>query len=164
MIVTFDLHLFSLQVSWRTMNTRQVWWCRWFGRHVASGYLGQLIRPSNACQVIQSRTQDEGQSTVLWTHLCFLSSVILEDFVYTVTVSGQKVFVVKRQNNQHEAISVWWRWWRSIWVPTSCKINHFETKTCLSWSLYLFKGILINPLFPSLTWRHLNQISWSDKN
>ncbi|CAJ1054369.1 ragulator complex protein LAMTOR4 [Xyrichtys novacula] len=33
-------------------------------------------------------------------------SVILEDFVYTVTVSGQKVFVVKRQNNQHEPISV----------------------------------------------------------
>lgn len=35
-----------------------------------------------------------------------LSSVILEDFVYTVTVSGQKVFVVKRQNNQQEPISV----------------------------------------------------------
>uniref|UniRef100_A0A671UC08 Ragulator complex protein LAMTOR4 n=1 Tax=Sparus aurata TaxID=8175 RepID=A0A671UC08_SPAAU len=33
-------------------------------------------------------------------------SVILEDFVYTVTVSGQKVFVVKRQNNQQESISV----------------------------------------------------------
>ncbi|KAF3705397.1 Ragulator complex protein LAMTOR4 Late endosomal/lysosomal adaptor and MAPK and MTOR activator 4 [Channa argus] len=33
-------------------------------------------------------------------------SVILEDFVYTVTVSGQKVFVVKRQNNQHEPINV----------------------------------------------------------
>ncbi|XP_035532021.1 ragulator complex protein LAMTOR4 [Dicentrarchus labrax] len=33
-------------------------------------------------------------------------SVILEDFVYTVTVSGQKVFVVKRQNNQQEPISV----------------------------------------------------------
>uniref|UniRef100_A0A3B4TLR2 Ragulator complex protein LAMTOR4 n=1 Tax=Seriola dumerili TaxID=41447 RepID=A0A3B4TLR2_SERDU len=31
---------------------------------------------------------------------------ILEDFVYTVTVSGQKVFVVKRQNNQQEPISV----------------------------------------------------------
>uniref|UniRef100_A0A3B5AEE2 Ragulator complex protein LAMTOR4 n=1 Tax=Stegastes partitus TaxID=144197 RepID=A0A3B5AEE2_9TELE len=29
---------------------------------------------------------------------------ILEDFVYTVTVSGQKVFVVKRHNNQHEPI------------------------------------------------------------
>ena len=27
-------------------------------------------------------------------------SVILRDFVYTVTVSEQKVFVVKRQNNQ----------------------------------------------------------------
>lgn len=37
----------------------------------------------------------------------FLSSVILEDFVYTVTVSGQKVFVVKRQNNQHEPVNVW---------------------------------------------------------
>lgn len=33
-------------------------------------------------------------------------SVILEDFVYAVTVSGQKVFVVKRQNNQQEPISV----------------------------------------------------------
>lgn len=36
----------------------------------------------------------------------FFSSVILEDFVYAVTVSGQKVFVVKRQNNQQEPISV----------------------------------------------------------
>ncbi|KAM8883388.1 ragulator complex protein LAMTOR4 [Synchiropus splendidus] len=33
-------------------------------------------------------------------------SVILDDFVYTVTVSAQKVFVVKRQNNQREPISV----------------------------------------------------------
>lgn len=33
-------------------------------------------------------------------------SVILEDFVYAVTISGQKVFVVKRQNNQQEPISV----------------------------------------------------------
>uniref|UniRef100_A0A3Q3WFL2 Ragulator complex protein LAMTOR4 n=1 Tax=Mola mola TaxID=94237 RepID=A0A3Q3WFL2_MOLML len=33
-------------------------------------------------------------------------SVILEDFAYVVTVSGQKVFVVKRQNNQQEPISV----------------------------------------------------------
>ncbi|XP_022073133.1 ragulator complex protein LAMTOR4 [Acanthochromis polyacanthus] len=33
-------------------------------------------------------------------------SVIMEDFVYTVTVSSQKVFVVKRHNNQHEPISV----------------------------------------------------------
>uniref|UniRef100_A0A1A8KL76 Ragulator complex protein LAMTOR4 n=1 Tax=Nothobranchius kuhntae TaxID=321403 RepID=A0A1A8KL76_NOTKU len=33
-------------------------------------------------------------------------SVILEDFVYAVTVSGHKVFVVKRQNNQHDPISV----------------------------------------------------------
>ncbi|XP_028305070.1 ragulator complex protein LAMTOR4 [Gouania willdenowi] len=33
-------------------------------------------------------------------------SVILEDFVYAVTVSGQKVFVVKRQHNQQEPISV----------------------------------------------------------
>uniref|UniRef100_A0A3Q2VGN1 Ragulator complex protein LAMTOR4 n=2 Tax=Haplochromini TaxID=319058 RepID=A0A3Q2VGN1_HAPBU len=31
---------------------------------------------------------------------------ILDDFVYTVTVSGQKVFVVKRQHNQQEPISV----------------------------------------------------------
>ncbi|CAK6983831.1 ragulator complex protein LAMTOR4 [Scomber scombrus] len=33
-------------------------------------------------------------------------SVVVEDFVFTVTVSGQKVFVVKRQNNQQEPISV----------------------------------------------------------
>jgi len=33
-------------------------------------------------------------------------SIILEDFVYTVTVSGQKVFVVKRQNNQREPVTV----------------------------------------------------------
>ncbi|KAF1372052.1 hypothetical protein PFLUV_G00260330 [Perca fluviatilis] len=31
-------------------------------------------------------------------------SVVLEDFVYAVTVSGQKVFVVKRHNNQQEPI------------------------------------------------------------
>uniref|UniRef100_A0A3P8V1N0 Ragulator complex protein LAMTOR4 n=1 Tax=Cynoglossus semilaevis TaxID=244447 RepID=A0A3P8V1N0_CYNSE len=31
---------------------------------------------------------------------------ILDDFVYVVTISGQKVFVVKRQHNQHEPISV----------------------------------------------------------
>lgn len=35
-----------------------------------------------------------------------VSAVILDDFVYTVTVSGQKVFVVKRQHNQQEPISV----------------------------------------------------------
>ncbi|XP_034019467.1 ragulator complex protein LAMTOR4 [Thalassophryne amazonica] len=33
-------------------------------------------------------------------------SVILEDFVYTLTVSGQKVFVVKRQHNQHEPLTI----------------------------------------------------------
>ncbi|XP_026182863.1 ragulator complex protein LAMTOR4 [Mastacembelus armatus] len=33
-------------------------------------------------------------------------SVILADFVYTVTVSGQKVFVVKRQHNQQEPVNV----------------------------------------------------------
>lgn len=33
-------------------------------------------------------------------------SVMLEDFVYAVTVSGQKVFVVKRQNNQREPVIV----------------------------------------------------------
>ncbi|KAL0962727.1 hypothetical protein UPYG_G00344530 [Umbra pygmaea] len=33
-------------------------------------------------------------------------SVMLEDYVYTVTVSGQKVFVVKRQNNQKEPVVV----------------------------------------------------------
>uniref|UniRef100_A0A8C7FFE1 Ragulator complex protein LAMTOR4 n=1 Tax=Oncorhynchus kisutch TaxID=8019 RepID=A0A8C7FFE1_ONCKI len=29
-----------------------------------------------------------------------------EDYVYTVTVSGQKVFVVKRQNNKREHVVV----------------------------------------------------------
>ncbi|XP_020346749.1 ragulator complex protein LAMTOR4 [Oncorhynchus nerka] len=33
-------------------------------------------------------------------------SVMLEDYVYTVTVSGQKVFVVKRQNNHREPVVV----------------------------------------------------------
>ncbi|XP_014008327.1 ragulator complex protein LAMTOR4 isoform X1 [Salmo salar] len=33
-------------------------------------------------------------------------SVMLEDYVYTVTVSGQKVFVVKRQNNKREPVVV----------------------------------------------------------
>ncbi|KAG7454795.1 hypothetical protein MATL_G00263420 [Megalops atlanticus] len=33
-------------------------------------------------------------------------SVMFEDHAYLVTVSGQKVFVVKRQNNQREPISV----------------------------------------------------------
>lgn len=35
-----------------------------------------------------------------------VSTVILEDFVYVVTVSAQKVFVVKRQNNQQQPIGV----------------------------------------------------------
>ncbi|CAL1568238.1 unnamed protein product [Knipowitschia caucasica] len=33
-------------------------------------------------------------------------SVIMDDFVYTVTVSAQKVFVVKRQQNQREPVNV----------------------------------------------------------
>uniref|UniRef100_A0A3P8Y5S6 Ragulator complex protein LAMTOR4 n=1 Tax=Esox lucius TaxID=8010 RepID=A0A3P8Y5S6_ESOLU len=33
-------------------------------------------------------------------------SVMLEDYVYTVTVSGQKVFVVKRQINQRDPVVV----------------------------------------------------------
>jgi len=33
-------------------------------------------------------------------------SVMLEDYVYVVTVSGQKVYVVKRQNNQREPVMV----------------------------------------------------------
>ncbi|KAJ8411196.1 hypothetical protein AAFF_G00172020 [Aldrovandia affinis] len=33
-------------------------------------------------------------------------SVMFEDHAYLVTVSGQKVFVVKRQNNQREPINV----------------------------------------------------------
>lgn len=45
-------------------------------------------------------------TTLPYTIHSFLSSVILDDFVYVVTISGQKVFVVKRQHNQHEPISV----------------------------------------------------------
>nr|XP_015208639.1 PREDICTED: ragulator complex protein LAMTOR4 [Lepisosteus oculatus] len=33
-------------------------------------------------------------------------SVVFEDHVFMVTVSGQKVFVVKRQNNQREPVNV----------------------------------------------------------
>ncbi|XP_066579939.1 ragulator complex protein LAMTOR4 [Amia ocellicauda] len=33
-------------------------------------------------------------------------SVVFEDHVFMVTVSGQKVFVVKRQNNQRQPINV----------------------------------------------------------
>lgn len=33
------------------------------------------------------------------------STVMFEDYVYAVTVSGQKVFVVKRQNNQREPVT-----------------------------------------------------------
>ncbi|XP_060745482.1 ragulator complex protein LAMTOR4 [Tachysurus vachellii] len=32
-------------------------------------------------------------------------SVMFEDYVYTVTISGQKIFVVKRQNNQREPVT-----------------------------------------------------------
>lgn len=34
-----------------------------------------------------------------------LSTVMFEDYVYVVTISGQKVFVVKRQNNQREPVT-----------------------------------------------------------
>lgn len=55
----------------------------------------------------ETRSPSEAGDRLTWTHLSsVLSSVILEDFVYAVTVSGQKVFVVKRQNNQREPISV----------------------------------------------------------
>ncbi|XP_062850567.1 ragulator complex protein LAMTOR4 isoform X2 [Trichomycterus rosablanca] len=33
-------------------------------------------------------------------------SVMFEDYVYAVTISGQKVFVVKRQNNQRDPVTV----------------------------------------------------------
>ncbi|KAK3517978.1 hypothetical protein QTP70_029099 [Hemibagrus guttatus] len=32
-------------------------------------------------------------------------SVMFEDYAYAVTISGQKVFVVKRQNNQREPVT-----------------------------------------------------------
>ncbi|GAA6066001.1 ragulator complex protein LAMTOR4 [Tachysurus ichikawai] len=32
-------------------------------------------------------------------------SVMFEDYVYAVTISGQKVFVVKRQNNPREPVT-----------------------------------------------------------
>lgn len=55
----------------------------------------------------ETRSPWEAGERLHWTHLSsVLSSVILEDFVYAVTVSGQKTFVVKRQNNQREPISV----------------------------------------------------------
>lgn len=55
----------------------------------------------------ETRSPSAAGERLTWTHLSsVLSSVILEDFVYAVTVSGQKVFVVKRQNNQREPISV----------------------------------------------------------
>uniref|UniRef100_A0A673HTS3 Ragulator complex protein LAMTOR4 n=1 Tax=Sinocyclocheilus rhinocerous TaxID=307959 RepID=A0A673HTS3_9TELE len=33
-------------------------------------------------------------------------TLMFEDYVYAVTISGQKVFVVKRQNNQREPVIV----------------------------------------------------------
>lgn len=49
---------------------------------------------------------DMNTQTVIHSPVSALPSVVLEDFVYTLTVSGQKVYVVKRQNNQQEPVSV----------------------------------------------------------
>ncbi|XP_077356443.1 ragulator complex protein LAMTOR4 [Festucalex cinctus] len=60
-----------------------------------AGVMMQMVRTA-------SRFRLAGSADVPFKRM----SVILEDFVYTVTVSGQKVFVVKRQHNQQEPISV----------------------------------------------------------
>lgn len=65
--------LLSLQVSLRTMNTWQVWWCRWFEQLVDSGYLDQLSRPSNACQVKHTHINTySGKDWLTWTDLNFV--------------------------------------------------------------------------------------------
>nr|XP_057925219.1 ragulator complex protein LAMTOR4 [Doryrhamphus excisus] len=60
-----------------------------------AGVLMQMVRTA-------SRFRLSGSTDVPFKRM----SVVLDDFVYAVTVSGQKVFVVKRQNNPQEAISV----------------------------------------------------------
>lgn len=80
----------------------------------------QMVRTASRFRLSGSVDQPpfkrmSGELQVTWRHVSglheltgglFLSPVILEDYVYAVTVSGQKVFVVKRQNNQQEPISV----------------------------------------------------------
>ncbi|XP_057709693.1 ragulator complex protein LAMTOR4 [Corythoichthys intestinalis] len=60
-----------------------------------AGAMMQMVRTA-------SRFRLAGSADVPFKRL----SVILEDFVLTVTVSGQKVFVVKRQNDRHEPIGI----------------------------------------------------------
>ncbi|XP_061920662.1 ragulator complex protein LAMTOR4 [Entelurus aequoreus] len=60
-----------------------------------AGVMMQMVRTA-------SRFRLSGSTNIPFKRI----SVVLEDFVYTVTVSVQKVFVVKRQNNQQEPISV----------------------------------------------------------
>uniref|UniRef100_A0A3B5M7U3 Ragulator complex protein LAMTOR4 n=1 Tax=Xiphophorus couchianus TaxID=32473 RepID=A0A3B5M7U3_9TELE len=59
-----------------------------------AGVMMQMVR--TACRFRLSGSTDAP----------FKRMSILEDFVYVVTISGQKVFVVKRQNIQHEPINV----------------------------------------------------------
>uniref|UniRef100_A0A3B3YG62 Ragulator complex protein LAMTOR4 n=1 Tax=Poecilia mexicana TaxID=48701 RepID=A0A3B3YG62_9TELE len=59
-----------------------------------AGVMMQMVR--TACRFRLSGSTDAP----------FKRMSILEDFVYVVTISGQKVFVVKRQNNQHEPVNV----------------------------------------------------------
>uniref|UniRef100_A0A8C6V567 Ragulator complex protein LAMTOR4 n=1 Tax=Neogobius melanostomus TaxID=47308 RepID=A0A8C6V567_9GOBI len=60
-----------------------------------AGVMMQMVRTA-------SRFRLSGSPDVPFKRL----SVILDDFVYTVTVSGHKVFVVKRQHNQQEPVNV----------------------------------------------------------
>ncbi|XP_076025250.1 ragulator complex protein LAMTOR4 [Genypterus blacodes] len=68
---------------------------------------GELENDENTAGVIMqmvrtaSRLRIDGSADPPFKRM----SVILEDFVYVVTVSGQKVFVVKRQNNQQEPVN-----------------------------------------------------------
>ncbi|KAM9772085.1 ragulator complex protein LAMTOR4 isoform 1-T1 [Syngnathus typhle] len=61
-----------------------------------AGVIMQMVRTA-------SRFRLAGSADVPFKRM---SGMILEDFVFTVTVSGQKVFVVKRQHNQQDPISV----------------------------------------------------------
>uniref|UniRef100_A0AAY5L5L4 Ragulator complex protein LAMTOR4 n=1 Tax=Esox lucius TaxID=8010 RepID=A0AAY5L5L4_ESOLU len=71
---------------------------RMSGRLNKTGHLKSLTLPHTNTQYYCSQ-HDANQHSVL-------SSVMLEDYVYTVTVSGQKVFVVKRQINQRDPVVV----------------------------------------------------------
>ncbi|XP_037551662.1 ragulator complex protein LAMTOR4 [Nematolebias whitei] len=60
-----------------------------------AGVIMQMVR--TACRFRSSGSADAPFKRM---------SVILDDFVYVATISGQKVFVVKRQNHQHQPVNV----------------------------------------------------------